>query len=143
MNSTKPYLIRAIYEWCVDNQYTPYVAVSVNSNTHVPIESVENGEIILNISQNAANDLIMSNDYIQFMARFDGVSKKMQIPMSAVKGIFAKEVNQGLTFSLDPDPGSGSENKQIADRPNADRPNLEQQNKKKSSDKKSHLQVVK
>ena len=136
MNTTKPYLIRAIFEWCVDNQYTPFIAVSVNSNTHVPMEYVENGEIILNISQNAANDLIMGNDDIQFMARFDGVPRKMKIPMNAVKGIFAKEVNQGLTFSLDPDPGS--ENKQIADRPNP-----EQQKQKKTSDKKPHLQVVK
>lgn len=136
MNTTKPYLIRAIFEWCVDNQYTPFIAVSVNSNTHVPMEYVENGEIILNISQNAANDLIMGNDNIQFMARFDGVPRKMQIPMNAVKGIFAKEVNQGLTFSLDPEPGS--ENKQIADRPN-----LEQKKQKKTSDKKPHLQVVK
>jgi stringent starvation protein B len=136
VNTTKPYLVRAIYEWCVDNQYTPYVAVSVNSNTHVPMEYVENGEIILNISQNAANDLVMSNDYIQFMARFDGASKKMQIPMSAVKGIFAKEVKQGLTFSLDSE--SDSENKQIADRSI-----LEQKKQKKASDKKPHLQVVK
>ena len=136
MNTTKPYLIRAIYEWCVDNQYTPYIAVSVNSNTHVPMEYVEKGEIILNISQNAANDLIMSNDYIQFMARFDGAPRKMQIPMNAVKGIFAKEINEGLTFSLDPDPDS--ENKQIADQPI-----LEQQKQKKPSNKKPHLQVVK
>jgi stringent starvation protein B len=136
VNTTKPYLVRAIYEWCVDNQYTPYVAVRVNSNTHVPMEYVENGEIVLNISHNAANDLVMSNDYIQFMARFDGASKKMQIPMSAVKGIFAKEVNQGLTFSLDS--GPDSENKQIADRPI-----LEQKKQKTKSDKKPHLQVVK
>jgi stringent starvation protein B len=138
VNTTKPYLVRAIYEWCVDNQYTPYVAVSVNSNTHVPMEYVENGEIILNISQNAANDLVMSNDYIQFMARFDGASKKLQIPMSAVKGIFAKEVKQGLTFSLDSESESDSENKQIADRSI-----LEQKKQKKASDKKPHLQVVK
>jgi len=136
VNTTKPYLIRAIFEWCVDNQYTPYIAVSVNSNTQVPMEYVENGELILNISQNAANDLVMSNDYIQFMARFDGVPRKMQVPMNAVKGIFAKEVNQGLTFSLDPEPGS--ENKQIPDRPN-----LEQKKQNKTSDKKPHLQVVK
>jgi stringent starvation protein B len=136
VNTTKPYLVRAIYEWCVDNQYTPYVAVSVNSNTHVPMEYVENGEIVLNISQNAANNLVMSNDYIQFMARFDGASKKMQIPMSAVKGIFAKEINQGLTFSLDSEPDS--ENKQISDRPI-----LKQKKQKTKSDKKPHLQVVK
>jgi len=136
VNTTKPYLIRAIFEWCVDNQYTPYIAVSVNSNTQVPMEYVENGELILNISQNAANDLVMSNDYIQFMARFDGVPRKMQVPMNAVKGIFAKEVNQGLTFSLDS--GPDSENKQIADRPI-----LKQKKQKTKSDKKPHLQVVK
>lgn len=136
MNTTKPYLVRAIYEWCVDNQYTPYVAVNVNSNTQVPMEYVENGEIILNISQNATDDLVMSNDYIQFMARFDGAPRKMQIPMNAVKGIFAKEVNQGLTFSIEPDPGP--ENKQ-----NADQPTLEQKKQKKPTSKKPHLQVVK
>lgn len=136
MNTTKPYLVRAIYEWCVDNQYTPYVAVNVNSNTQVPMEYVENGEIILNISQNATDDLVMNNDYIQFMARFDGAPRKMQIPMDAVKGIFAKEINQGLTFSIDPEPGP--ENKQ-----STDQPNLEQKKQKKTSSKKPHLQVVK
>ena len=136
MNTTKPYLVRAIYEWCVDNQYTPYVAVNVNSNTQVPMEYVENGEIILNISQNATDDLVMNNDYIQFMARFDGAPRKMQIPMDAVKGIFAKEINQRLTFSIDPEPGP--ENKQ-----STDQPNLEQKKQKKTSSKKPHLQVVK
>jgi stringent starvation protein B len=140
MNTTKPYLVRAIYEWCVDNQYTPYVAVNVNSNTQVPMEYVENGEIILNISQNATDDLVMNNDYIQFMARFDGAPRKMQIPMDAVKGIFAKEINQGLTFSIDPEPGPGPgpENKQ-----STDQPMLEQKKQKKTSSKKPHLQVVK
>lgn len=136
MSTTKPYLVRAIYEWCIDNDYTPYVAVSVNSNTHVPMEYVENGEIILNISQNATDDLVMSNDCIQFLARFDGAPKKMQIPMNAVKSIFAKEVNQGLTFSIDPQPDRG--NKQ-----NTDQSILEQKKKKKPTSKKNHLQVVK
>ncbi len=136
MNNTKPYLIRAIYEWCVDNHYTPYIAVSVNSNTHVPMEYVENGEIIFNISQNAASDLIMGNDSIQFMARFNGAPRKMQIPMNSVKGIFAKEINQGLTFSLEPEPSS--EIKQ-----NTDQPILDPQKQKRSSEKKPHLQVVK
>ena len=138
MNTTKPYLVRAIYEWCLDNQYTPYVAVIVNSNTQVPMEYVENGEIILNISQNATDDLVMNNECIQFMARFDGASRKMQIPMNAVKGIFAKEVNQGLTFSIDPEPDPGPENKQ-----NSEQPILEQKKQKKPTSKKPHLQVVK
>jgi stringent starvation protein B len=138
MNTTKPYLVRAIYEWCVDNQFTPYVAVNVNSNTQVPMEYVENGEIILNISQNATDDLVMNNECIQFMARFDGAPRKMQIPMNAVKGIFAKEVNQGLTFSIDPEPDPGPENKK-----NSDQPILEQKKPKKITSKKPHLQVVK
>lgn len=138
MNTTKPYLVRAIYEWCVDNQYTPYVAVNVNSNTQVPMEYVENGEIILNISQNATDDLVMNNECIQFMARFDGAPRKMQIPMNAVKGIFAKEVNQGLTFSIDPEPDPGPEKKQ-----NSEQPILEQKKQKKPTSKKPHLQVVK
>ena len=136
MSTTKPYLIRAIYEWCVDNHYTPHITVSVNSNTHVPKEYVDNGEIILNISKNAVNDLVMSNDYIQLVARFNGPPRKMQIPMKAVKGIFAKEIHQGLTFALELEPGS--ESKQ-----NTDQLISEPQKQKKSSAKKPHLQVIK
>lgn len=140
MNSTKPYLIRAIYEWCGDNHYTPYIVVSVNSSTQVPMEYVVNGEIILNISQHAVSDLIMGNDVIQFMARFGGVPRKMQIPINAVKGIFAKEINQGLTFSVEPEDEAeaGPEKESTTDL----KPSKKQKSKK-SNTKKPNLQVIK
>lgn len=136
MNNTKPYLIRAIYEWCVDSHYTPYIAVIVNSSTQVPMEYVENGEIILNVSKNAVNDLIMSNDSIEFIARFNGVPRKMQIPINAVKSIFAKEINQGLTFSIEPEAEPEKES-------TADLQATKQQKQKKSNSKKPNLQVIK
>ena len=134
MNTTKPYLIRAIYEWCVDNSYTPHVVVSVNSDTQVPMEYVEKGEIILNIGNNATNDLIMGNDSIQFVTRFNGAPKKLQIPINAIKGIFAKEVNQGLTFPLE---------SELQNKLDNDQPVIKQKKNNKSREKKPHLQVVK
>lgn len=96
--STTPYLLRAIWEWCVDNGYTPYVAVKVDSATRVPMEYVRNGEIVLNISPDATRNLKIGNDLIQFSARFNGVSREVSVPIAAVAGIFAKENGQGLAF---------------------------------------------
>lgn len=138
MSTTKPYLIRAIYEWCGDNQYTPYIAVIVNSSTQVPMEYVENGEIILNVSKNAVNDLIMSNDAIEFIARFNGAPRKMHIPINAVKSIFAKEVNQGLTFLVEPE--AVPEKESTAD---LQASKQQQQKQKNSNRKKPNLQVIK
>ena len=101
INSTKPYLIRSIYDWCIDNDFTPYVSVRAYPELDVPMEYVKNSEIVFNISARAVNELIINNDYICFAARFNGVSRKLEIPLNAVKGIFAKEVNQGITFSSD------------------------------------------
>lgn len=98
-NSTKPYLIRSIYDWCIDSGFTPFISVKVYPELDMPIEYVKNDEIIFNISANAVHDLIINNDIVCFMARFNGVTRKLEIPMSAVKGIFAKEVNQGIAFS--------------------------------------------
>jgi stringent starvation protein B len=95
---TTPYLIRAIWEWCVDNGFTPYVAVKVDSSTRVPMEYVRNGEIVLNISPDASRNLKIGNDLIQFSARFNGVSREVSVPVAAVAGIFAKENGQGLAF---------------------------------------------
>ena len=97
--SNKPYLIRALYEWCVDSGLTPYLSVRVNERTRVPVEYVKNGEIILNISHDATRNLTLSNDLIQFSARFNGVSRELSIPMETVNGIFAKENGQGLFFN--------------------------------------------
>lgn len=96
--STKPYLIRAIYEWCSDCGYTPYISVKVDDNTRVPDEHIKNGEIILNISHDAAHHLTLGNEVIQFSARFAGVSREISIPVTTVQGIFAKETARGMIF---------------------------------------------
>ncbi len=99
--STKPYLIRAIYEWCIDNDLTPYISVVIYPDLDMPAHSVTNDEIIFNIGLQAAHELVISNHHISFMARFNGVPRKLDIPLHAVKGIFAKEVNQGLSFPVE------------------------------------------
>ena len=100
--STKPYLIRAIYEWCGDSGLTPYLSVKVDAQTRVPMEFVKDGEIVLNISEDAAHRLTLGNDAIQFAARFSGVSRECSIPIAAVTGIFARENSQGLFFPPEP-----------------------------------------
>lgn len=96
--STKPYLIRAIHEWCSDSNLTPYLSVRVDANTRVPAEYVKNGEIVLNVGYDATHKLTIGNDVIQFAARFNGVSRECSIPIEAVLGIFARENGQGLFF---------------------------------------------
>jgi stringent starvation protein B len=96
--STKPYLIRALHEWCSDSGLTPYLSVKVDANTRVPAEHVRNGEIVLNIGNDATHRLTIGNERIQFAARFNGVSRECSIPIEAVTGIFAKESGQGLAF---------------------------------------------
>jgi stringent starvation protein B len=98
--STKPYLIRAIYEWCVDQGYTPYLAVQVDGQTRVPMEHVKDGQIVLNISYTATHQLKIDNDFVHFSARFSGVSRELEIPIAAVSGIFAKESGQGMFFQV-------------------------------------------
>jgi len=96
--STKPYLLRAIYEWCTDNGYTPYIAAMVDAYTHAPREFVKNNEIVLNISFNATSGLKMENDLISFHARFGGVSRNISIPVDNVVAIYARENGQGMAF---------------------------------------------
>ena len=98
--STKPYLLRAIYEWCSDSGYTPYIAVKVDGATTVPMEYVRKGEIILNISYGATSRLKMDNDAIQFHARFNGVSREIYIPVHNVLAIYANENGQGMAFEV-------------------------------------------
>ena len=97
--STKPYLIRAIHEWCTDSGYTPYLSVKVDENTRVPMAFVKDGEIVLNLDYSATHKLTIGNDLVQFSARFSGVSRECSIPMPAVTGIFARENGQGLFFA--------------------------------------------
>ncbi len=96
--STKPYLLRAIHEWCADSNLTPYLSVKVDANTRVPMEHVKNGEIVLNLSYDATHRLTIGNETVQFSARFSGVSRECSVPMEAVLGIFARENGQGLFF---------------------------------------------
>jgi stringent starvation protein B len=98
--SAKPYLVRAICEWCADNGLTPFLAVKVDPRTRVPMAFVKNGEIVLNISATATRRLTIDNDSVQFNARFSGVSQEVSVPMSAVTGIFAKETGYGFAFAV-------------------------------------------
>jgi stringent starvation protein B len=99
--STKPYFIRAIYEWCSDCGHTPYLSVRVDDKTRVPMEYVKNGEIVLNVSLNATRNLTINNELIQFSARFNGVSREVNIPVERVQGIFARENGQGAFFTVE------------------------------------------
>ena len=98
--SSKPYLLRALYEWCTDNGYTPYIVVTVDARTRVPAEFVKNGEIVLNISFDATGNLKMDNDFIHFKARFDGVAREIELPVENVSAIYARENGQGMAFEV-------------------------------------------
>ncbi len=96
--STRPYLIRALYEWCTDNGLTPYVAVLVDETTQVPREYVKNGEIVLNISFDATSALKLGNELIEFKARFSGKAHEVLVPIGRVIAIYARENGQGMAF---------------------------------------------
>lgn len=98
--STKPYMLRAIYEWCTDSGFTPYLAVKVDASTTVPLEFVKKGEIVLNISYGATSGLKMDNDAIHFRARFGGVSREIYVPVHNVLAIYANENGQGMAFEV-------------------------------------------
>ena len=98
--STRPYLIRALYEWCTDNGFTPYVAVLVDETVQVPREYVKNGEIVLNISYDATSSLKLGNDFIEFKARFAGSAREIMVPVSRVIAIYARENGQGMAFPV-------------------------------------------
>ena len=99
-SSTKPYLIRAIHEWCSDNGLTPYLAVSVNGQVQVPKEHVRNGEIVLNVSSLATDKLMLANDVISFQARFSGRVHEIMVPIENVVAIYAKETGNGMAFEV-------------------------------------------
>ena len=139
--STKPYMLRAMHEWCVDNNLTPHLLVAVDSRTRVPMAYVKDGEIVLNINYTATKDLHIDNDSVVFSARFGGVSQNIYVPMSAVKGIFARENGQGMFFELEEaiEPDEGGDSKQLA---SADA-DLAEDVSKKPNDKKPILTIVK
>lgn len=110
-SSTRPYLIRALYEWCTDNGFTPYVAVQVDDTVQVPREYVKNGEIVLNISFDATSSLKLGNDFIEFKARFAGSAREISVPVGRVIAIYARENGQGMAFPA-PVPSAGTEPQQ-------------------------------
>ncbi len=101
LTSTKPYIVRALHEWCADNGLTPHLLVAVDAQTRVPIAYVKEGEIVLNLSYSATKNLLLGNEAITFSARFGGVSNNLYVPISAVRGLFARENGQGMFFPAD------------------------------------------
>ncbi|MFK7893919.1 MAG: ClpXP protease specificity-enhancing factor [Granulosicoccus sp.] len=132
MTSSRPYLIRALYEWIVDNGFTPYMLVDTAlESVEVPRAFVENGRIILNISPEATHSLVLGNDAVTFNARFGGTAMDVHVPVVSVLAIYARENGQGMMFGdqddTPPDPGPGSkseDSKQPAAPPETKRPNL-------------------
>ncbi len=99
-SSTRPYLIRALYEWCTDNGLTPFIAVLVDETVRVPNEYVKDGEIVLNISFDATSSLTMGNEFIEFKGRFGGVARDIFVPVDRVVAIYARENGQGMAFPM-------------------------------------------
>jgi stringent starvation protein B len=130
--STRPYLIRAMFEWCVDHGFTPYLVVMVDKSVLVPQEFVKNGEIVLNISPEATGNLTLGNEWIEFKARFGGVARDILVPVERVIAIYSKENGQGMAF---PKPIEG-------DKPNSTQAPLAPGQASSKPDKAPWLQVV-
>ena len=100
--STRPYLIRALHQWCMDHGFTPYLAVSVDGSVRVPRQHVMDGEIVLNISTDATGGLLLGDEFIEFKARFGGVAQEVLVPVERVSAIYARENGQGMAFPVQP-----------------------------------------
>jgi stringent starvation protein B len=96
--STRPYLLRALHDWCTDNGFTPYIAVHVDARVQVPMEYVKNDEIVLNIGFEATSGLKLGNQFIEFKARFGGATREILVPVDHVVAIYARENGQGMAF---------------------------------------------
>ena len=145
--SAKPFLVRALYEWCVEQGYTPYLAVRVDTKTRVPMEFVKNGEIVLNVGPLATHKLTMDNDWVLFNARFNGTSQELAVPFAAVIGIFAKETGYGMGFQPTLDAAESDSGQSVAIVGNTDEPSKLDSEKPsaaaKGKNKVSHLKVIK
>jgi stringent starvation protein B len=106
-SSTRPYLIRALHDWCTDNGFTPYLAVHVTAGVQVPMEYVKNNEIVLNVGFEATSGLQLGNEFIEFKARFGGVSREIVVPVDHVVAIYARENGQGMAFPVPSEPAAG------------------------------------
>jgi stringent starvation protein B len=98
--STRPYLLRALHDWCTDNGFTPYLAVHVGAGVRVPMEYVKNNEIVLNVSFEATSGLQLGNEFVEFKARFGGITRDIQVPVDHVVAIYARENGQGMAFPM-------------------------------------------
>jgi stringent starvation protein B len=107
-SSTRPYLIRALHDWCTDNGFTPYLAVYVDSSVRVPMEYVKNNEIVLNVGFEATSGLKLGNEFIEFKARFGGIGREIVVPIDHVVAIYARENGQGMAFPMPADSGTGN-----------------------------------
>ena len=126
--SNKPYLIRALHQWCTDFGFTPFIAVFVDARVEVPMEFVKNDEIVLNLSLEACHQLKMENDWISFQARFGGVPRKIMVPVTHILAIYARENGQGMSFPFDPaqihDLSSADSSNRASEKPKNIRPSL-------------------
>jgi len=118
--STRPYLIRALHDWCTDNGFTPYVAVFVDDTVQVPTEYVKNGEIVLNVGFEATSALKLGNEFIEFKARFGGSAREIIVPITHVIAIYARENGQGMAFPVPTDAPAGIEPVEAGAKPAAD-----------------------
>ena len=100
--STKPYMLRALHEWCTDNGYTPQIVVQVDANTLVPLAHVRDGQITLNIGALATNRLVIGNEALEFQARFNGITENLYVPIGTISAIFARETGAGMGFEVEP-----------------------------------------
>jgi stringent starvation protein B len=105
--STRPYLLRALHDWCTDNGFTPYIAVYVDASVQVPTEYVKNNEIVLNVGFEATSGLKLGNEFIEFKARFGGSPREIVVPVDHVVAIYARENGQGMAFPVPTDAGIG------------------------------------
>ena len=103
--STRPYLLRALHDWCTDNGFTPYIAVHVDASVQVPAEYVKNNEIVLNVGFEATSALQLGNEFVEFKARFGGVAREIVVPVEHVVAIYARENGQGMAFPMPPAAG--------------------------------------
>ena len=149
--STKPYLIRAIYDWCVDQGFTPYIAAVVDGSTRVPPGAARDGQIVLNVGPDATVQLDMGNDLISFQARFGGVAHSISIPVDNVVAVYARENGHGMAFEIekreaaqDPAPESGAASAPEPESPKTDATYPDTPPKPdKPSGGRSHLKVIK
>jgi len=136
--STKPYLIRALYEWCSDCGYTPHIVVTVDENTVVPQAHIHNGQITLNIADTATHNLVLGDDTIEFQARFGGATEQLYVPVAAVAAIYARETGAGMGFEVTPsapDAGAPETEKGVQNAPVEPEPSS-------PAPRKSHLRLV-